>query len=252
MEEFSTNTKQNQTVIFLHIPKAAGSTLNTIIERQYRSNTIFTIKDLRISINKLKKLPESKKEKFKVLRGHMGFGLDTFLPQPSTYVTLLRDPVERIISHYYFVLRSPKHYLYKTVRTSGMSLKDYASVGVSLELDNGQMRLIAGNRGEENQGIGFGHCTIEMLERAKRNLRDRFAVVGLAEEFDKTLTLLKQAFRWDNTFYTKQNVTESRPSKRDISTEVLQTIQKHNEFDVELYEYAKNLFQEQFNQSFDL
>ena len=43
MAKLSDNTKQQQTVISLHIPKAAGSTLHKIIERQYKPNAIFSI-----------------------------------------------------------------------------------------------------------------------------------------------------------------------------------------------------------------
>lgn len=45
------------TLIFFHIPKAAGTTLNSIIRNNYSSNVIYELGwQPQISINKLKKL----------------------------------------------------------------------------------------------------------------------------------------------------------------------------------------------------
>jgi len=40
------NIYQEQTLIFLHIPKAAGTTLHRIIERQYGSTAVFSNPDV--------------------------------------------------------------------------------------------------------------------------------------------------------------------------------------------------------------
>lgn len=241
------NDSKQKSLIFLHIPKAAGSTLHRIIARQYASDSIYSIDGLRVheSIAEFKQLPEAKRSEIKVLKGHMRFGLHEYLPQPSTYITILRDPVERIISHYYYVLRSPEHYLYEQVTSRNMSLKDYICSGITKELNNSQTRLLCTKAALETYEQG----SKEILESAKKNLQEEFAVVGLAERFDETLILLKRKFKWNLPFYIKANTTKDRPLKNDISQETLKIIEKYNELDVELFEFVNKKFQAVITQS---
>ena len=247
MTNLTKSAEQEKSIIFVHIPKAAGSTLNKIIERQYEPKAIFSTKmalGVQESIAEFKKLPEARKREIKVIHGHMDFGLHEYFPQTCTYITIIRDPVDRIISHYYFVLRTPQHYLYQKVTSKDMSLKDYVTSRISTELDNGQTRVLSGV-----ESIGFGQCSTEMLESAKKNIREHFAVVGLTERFDETLMLLKRAFGWKNHFYVKANVTKNRPIKENFSKETLNLIEKYNELDIELYKYVEQMFEEIINQS---
>jgi hypothetical protein len=244
MKKLDKDANQEHVLIFLHIPKAAGSTLHRIIEKQYEPSTIFTIPSFYSSKEEFRQAAEFQLKEIKVLKGHMFFGLHEVLPNPSIYITLLRDPVERIISHYYYVLRTPIHYLYKDVKTKNMSLKEYACSGLSVELDNGQTRLISGfNFLDHSQP-----ASQEMLEVAKQNLKSQFAVVGIVEDFNKTLMLLKKEFGWKMPFYVKENTTKNRLLKERVSKETLAVIKKHNELDIELYRYAKDIFEDLVNQ----
>lgn len=101
------------TIIFLHIPKAAGTTLLQIIHNPYPAKDCYEFgSDANLSMAYFKKMPAEQKQYIKMLSGHMSFGLPQFMPQPTTHITILREPVERIISYYYHVLDNPAHYLY--------------------------------------------------------------------------------------------------------------------------------------------
>jgi hypothetical protein len=243
MTNSSKNNAEESSVIFLHIPKAAGTTLHRIIEQQYEPNTIFTIHEGKTIID-FKNLSEAQRARIRVLKGHLYFGLHEFLPRPSTYITMVRDPIERVISHYYFELRTPSHELYKKIKSQNMSLEDFVRSGVCLHLDNGQTRLLS----TTGAGIGYGQCSNELLESAKKNLREHFAVVGLVERFDETLILLKRKFKWKMPFYIKQNVTKQRPLKENIPKDTLKLIESYNQLDIELYKYTQKLFEELINQ----
>ncbi len=231
-----------KSLIFLHIPKAGGTTLHRIIERNYRKNVIFSIRaydidSIRKSIDELKNLPEMQRARLKVLRGHMPFGLHEHLPQPSTYITMLRNPVDRVLSHYYYARQRPDHYLHDEARR--MNLRDYVCSGISAELENGQVRLLSGVK--EVDGInGSEPCSTETLEIAKRNLREHFAVVGITERFDEFLILLKRELGFRNVFYIPLNITRD---KKDTPNDT-SFIAEHNKLDMELYRYACKMFDE--------
>jgi len=229
-----------------------------VIERQYNPISIITINSKRMeqSLDKIKQLDLAKKSKIKLIRGHLSFGLHEFFPNTCTYITILRDPIDRIISHYYFVLNNPLHYLHKKVKKHNMNLRDYVCSGISTELDNAQTRLLAGHlSGTQNVSldIGFGKCTTKMLNLAIDNLEKYFPVVGLADRFDETLVQLKRYLGWKHIYYNKMRVSKKRLAKERLPNNVLKSIEKYNNLDIELYNYAKTIFDDQIkkqNKSF--
>jgi hypothetical protein len=240
-------------LIFLHIPKAAGATFRQIILYQYgpkvlfdrfknkkNRNIVYKIDDSNVAleIQKFKNLPLEVREKIILLYGHMDFGLHEYLPNPSSYITMLRDPVDRIISHYYFVLSSPTHYLYKTVKEKNLSLKEYVTSGISKELDNCQTRHICGLY----DAVDYGKCTDEMLNIAKRNLNEYFKVIGIQERFDESLVLMQSHLNWRLPIYTKLNITKNKPSRNSLTLAEIDSIKENNLQDISLYNYVKEKF----------
>ena len=57
-----------------------------------------------------------------MFKGHMTFGLHEVLPQTATYITVLRDPVDRVISAFYFMRNYKLHPLYWKLRREEMDL----------------------------------------------------------------------------------------------------------------------------------
>ncbi|MCB0028122.1 MAG: hypothetical protein KDE28_09465, partial [Anaerolineales bacterium] len=82
----------------------------------------------------------------------------------------------------------------------------------------------------------------------QRHLRDYFAVVGLQEQFDSSLLLMQKAFGWRRIEYRKRNVTQNRPAQETLSAETLAAIREANLLDLQLYEYARQLFRRQLRQ----
>ena len=117
-------------LIFMHIPKNAGATLHPVLERHYGKRTRHSI-NVADDIEAFKRLPQAQRDRIRLLKGHMPFGLHEYLAGRSAYITLLRHPAERIVSHYYYVKRMPKHYLYHHI-AAGMSLAEFASAAIPL------------------------------------------------------------------------------------------------------------------------
>jgi Galactose-3-O-sulfotransferase len=251
VEERRVSAAQSQPlIIFLHVPKMAGSTLRSIIERRHDSTSILHLYESDFG-EELLAIPPRQMDRLRVVMGHFYFGAHTFLSQPSTYITFLRDPIDRVISHYYYAQRAPSHYFYHSARK--LSLKEFVEYcsrmsnksGTALGYcsDNDQTRQLAGQCGVPS----FGTSSDEMLNIAKRQLAEHFAVVGITEEFDRSLILISRLLGWRHPYYTKQNVTRRHPRKDELPRETLHVIQAYNELDVELFRYAERLLREQIH-----
>jgi hypothetical protein len=233
-----------QHLIYLHIPKAGGSTLKATLGRFYRDGEVFQIvRPHRETTAAFINLPEEKRASIRLLAGHMPFGLHVHFPRPSAYITLVRDPVERVVSHYHFVRRSSRHLMHEKLKN--LTLEEYVSSGVLTEMDNGQVRLLSGH----DDDIPFGECTSDLLDQAKRNLLDHFLVAGLTERFDESLLLMRRRLGWTTLpFYRRENVAARRTRVDELAASTIALINRHNELDRALYQWAAERLQRALNE----
>lgn len=225
--------EQQQALIFLHIPKTAGTTLNRIIEWQYNPLSIFTMDPYRIRATpeRLRQLPEARRRRLRMVRGHFYYGVHEYLPQGSTYITMLREPVARFLSAYYFLQRRPLHPMHRKVKTERIGVEDF--IRLTPQRQNLQTSLVAGIKSN-------GKCEASTLEIAKENLVKSFSVVGLSERFEESLMLIAKTFDWQIPFYESRKVSKTRPK---IEPSAVEMIKEHNQLDLELYEFGKGLFE---------
>lgn len=224
---------EQRALIFLHIPKTAGTTLNRIIEWQYNPLSIFTMDPYRIRATpeRLKQLPEARRRRLRMVRGHFYYGIHEYLPQGATYITMLREPVARFLSAYYFLQRRPLHPMHRKVKSERIGVEDF--IRLTPQRQNLQCSLIAGIKSN-------GKCEESTLEIAKENLVKSFSIVGLSERFEESLMLIAKTFDWQIPFYENRKVSKTRPK---IEPSAVEMIKEHNRLDLELYEFGKGLFE---------
>ncbi|MEM8677101.1 MAG: sulfotransferase family 2 domain-containing protein [Cyanobacteria bacterium P01_G01_bin.67] len=237
------NSNKAKTVIFLHLPKAAGTTLCDIFLRQYQAGSIHLLDGTNFdqAQEDFKQLSPEEKAQIKILMGHMYFGLHEYQPHPATYVTMLRNPIDRVISYYYFIKKARNHPDYEMMKTKNISIEDYCQMGV-VNMCNGQTRFLSGNQESEINGK-------EILKQAKKNLQEYFSVVGIQEKFDESLLMLRNKLAWKKMpYYYRRNTNRTKSYRQEISNSTRAAIEKYNELDLELYEYATKIFEQKLKQ----
>jgi len=244
--------------LFLHIPKTAGTTLKACIYDHYAVRGCDGgwfhdgIYYFPYGFHKAKRprfTPRVRavleRDDLRAVTGHFWYGAHALIPRPSFYLTFLREPVDRVVSLYYHILGKESESLHDAIVSRDATLDEFVADFGCREVDNDQTRRIAGVEPP------FGKCDAKTLERAKRNLRDRFAFVGITERFDESLIALKRLLDWPYVSYFPELINRSRPSASAVAPATVALISQHNEYDLALYDYANELLDERVESSGD-
>ena len=94
--------------LLIHIPKAAGTTLRSIVDCQFGRDNVLTYYNQpnRHLLDNLDAVLTVGDKDYKALIGLYCFGVHDNLSHPARYVTFLRDPVSRAVSSYYENLKT--------------------------------------------------------------------------------------------------------------------------------------------------
>lgn len=223
-------------LIFLHISKTGGSTLTPVIDWNYQDQTykISRYQDIPAFID----LPDEQKLSYRALQGQVFYGIHDYIPEPCQYITMLRHPIKRLVSHYYYL----------NVRRAklGETLSD-EPIEAFLEEEPfqaySQLNLIAGGRDIDS---ALKHpLQPNAFEQAKHNIETDFSVVGVIEQYDASLLLMKKELGWSRAFYQRQNVNKGRQQFEDFPKATQALIEQVCEPELELYEYAQKRLQVQ-------
>ncbi len=221
-----------ETLIFLHIPKTAGTTFAAILGRNFpRSRVARVYPGIGLGEREFKALPEARRAGLACVMGHFDFGLHRFVPGRSVYATFLRDPVRQAVSRYRHIRASRWHPLHYMIR-DGASIEDF----VSRAPDNYQTRALCGveiEAGRPHPVLGEEH-----LAAARRNLQERFVLVGITERFDESVLLAGHRCGLPDVRYMRRNV-RARSGGPGLSTRALRAIEAQTALDRALYAWAQ-------------
>jgi hypothetical protein len=237
-------------LLFLHIPKTAGTTIRDILKKTYGGGLQVgglehNIHDRFPTDETLSGIEERFKDK-NAFTLHMCFGLHAYLQRPHHYLTFLREPIQRSISHYNFFVRMRENIVWHDVVKRGITA--FHTEG-HIQWRNMQTRFLAGR-----EVVGKEVIDETDLELAKQNLRDEIELLGIVERFDESVLYCQHQLDWDRPFYLKANQSKRVLKDKTITYASLNSDEKKmiehvNRYDLELYDYAKQLFQNRLDAS---
>lgn len=250
------------TTFFIHIQKSGGICLGDVFSRQFKpgqtvslynshdevrryanscsernTNELFIRKKLTdLLIQRFTTISAAKKRRTRAVVGHFPFGLHSCLDHSASYVTMLRDPVSRIISWYDFVKAHP---VYSIWVPPHLSLQEWIEQQHNMQFMNWQTRLLSGSL------IGDMDT---LLEQAKHNLVHFFPAIGLTECFDESLLLFRKILGWKDIHYRRLNTTSRAHKTTQKTNELQRCIETYNAHDRALYTFARQRFHELIEQ----
>ncbi|MCM3630049.1 sulfotransferase family protein [Paenibacillus glycanilyticus] len=217
-------------LLYLHLPKTGGSSFTQAINENCPNTVHFYTMSNGIQLSERLIHADA-------LCGHFIYGIHHFTDRPFQYVTMLRNPLERTLSYFYFKYKNPK---YVISYNKELTFEEYAlDPFYDLEYCNLQSRMITGELNNPYPNY----------KKARDLLANEFAFVGITEQYDMSLYLFMRMMNWEPKHYPKVNVTPGRHSDLKLSGQAVKSILQKNEIDQKLYEYAYRQFNERI---FDL
>lgn len=232
-------------VLFLHIPKNAGTTIHSVLERNFspfRSFSIHTPRERSLEI--LKKVPERTRSKWSCVKGHFPFGLHRDFGEDWNYFTFLREPLRRTKSHFRYVQGTPTTVGHERISRGAVGFPEAVESGFIN--DNFQVRwLVEGGLALPPNGVRESH-----FEEALGNLERLFPVVGLVEHFDRSLQMLGAVYGLQSIKYVSKNLTGERV-RHEFLPEWEEALAESNKWDLRLYQWACDRFEKHWQKSID-
>ncbi len=154
------------------------------------------------------------------------------IAEQNKTITVLRDPIDRLISLYYRYRLDPGYPYHKELQT--MSLADFVASGQHVQTyqaDNDQVRRLSGvdfDSGENCWGA---------VDQAMRNL-ESFTVVGVYGWTVPLRAAIREHIGLTLPTLPHVSVDQERPTTGQLDTVDLEAIQEYNQLDLMLYSMA--------------
>ena len=238
-------------LVFHHVPKCGGTSVGMTIRRRYLLSqagivpgpSFFAAGAITMNGDRLSVLQQAKEFRERLLLYHLFNGVrcvsahvrfstvayDNFHATHG-FITMLRDPVERYISHYFF----------------GAGRNGHMSIEMPLDefVETEEGRQYGAAYCDYFSGLGafadFG--TSNAIARAKKNL-SLFAVVGFLDDLGDFRRRVGKEFGFKPRVGHKNRGLDVKQGVRDsISPEILDRIRLLCSPDREIFEFARNEF----------
>lgn len=211
-------------LLSMHIPKTAGLAFREILYRQYGPTRVLAINQGALRRQE-QTLSHHFRKRHQVIHGHLPYTHLKPLHGPDTkIITWLRDPVQRVVSNYYYNLTHefPKRQRENPDRQM-MSLQEFIE---RPKRQNVMSRFLEGIELEDLDFFGFQEDFAGGLDR-------------LAEQMGWTLTAQDRTRRVNDN----RRVKAKHPTP---SPETLRRVRELNQADIELYGRAQQLWRERY------
>ena len=270
----------SDTVVFIHIPKTAGITFSTILHPLLAELPWCPV----ILPQDLIQIPYEEILQYQLFTGHFYFRLvNKLFPSGFLFMTFLREPISRTISHYEYLIRQETFGNFdwandELTLAKKMSLKEFVGnnqLHIALDITDLQTKFLGGAVGpkapvteekpeplieEYIQKVSkemnlepipveeYRYANKENLEKAKRQL-EQAAFFGITEQFQDSLFLMSFIFGWPPVLDSlRLNLKPKTEHTQAPEAETLELIKSKVVLDLELYQFGQTLFEQRFHE----
>jgi hypothetical protein len=221
------NVEENK-ILFVHVPKTAGVALfKTLAEAVGQDKAIRFGSGDKTDQDRYLAMPEDKLREFRLIAGH--FILPFFMRKPVQdykIVTLVRNPVDRELSVFFYIKTWNKHPMHNMMLNKDLyAYLDYRES--QLQNRNPQCRFVSGNAS---------------FEDAKIAVDNKYFLVAPVEHIEKFYDELSKRLKLNPVKLKRENITKFRLGVHEVHPEIVRRFETLLSDDIKLYLYVKQKF----------
>jgi len=220
------NTAEPVRLTMIHVPKTAGNTILALLRGCFEERRVAPF------LYEGKSAALDDPSQYDLIAGHIGFTMARGFGAPM--ITVLREPVDRTVSLFYFWRQQGVGGVHKDMTLEDFLRSDHP--GIVFATHNPQTWQIAHSliwREQRLLKLSDG----ALLGRAFRNLAD-IEVVGVTERLSEFISGISARFGLDFPPVQRLNRTKTRAAVQEISEESRALIMERTRLDALLYQYA--------------
>jgi hypothetical protein len=237
----------------VHVPKCGGQSVDAFLQQLFLAEGVHHVGNdsgrLREDLTGLGRYP--------CYSGHIAYRLRELLPPQAAVMTILRDPVDRAVSCFYFLRAHGREFLNrrwpgsKVARCLDLPLPEFlraepaiarAAMGNVQTAMFSQRAPLDPSAARDRPDLNGKRPTRVDLAVARRNL-ERCEFVGLTERLGESLRLLCRMCGWPEPDDVPHvNRTPTRPAAAAIEPEARAILEQWTALDAELYQFARELY----------
>ena len=219
--------KTYKPLIFFHIPKAGGTTICNIMHNLFKSS--FRIEgsptNARGNYSAYEFFYSNKNNilnsNFDFVYGHFQYCISSYFPNRIS-ITTLRNPVERCISHYNWIME--KNLIDKDTSLEECFKKNLITPNIITQIFSGT----------NNKDLNINNNKFDIaLKRITKNINYLFDMENISD----LLNLIISLYDMPNLLFQKLQQSKKKYFLNDEKS--YEIIKKYNEFDIEIYSYLK-------------
>jgi len=214
-------------LVFLHVPKTAGTAHRLLLFSNYGKSSVFWY----MIDSNADKYIEAETNGYKIIGGHRPFQFYPSSAGPFLYTGVLREPIRRAVSHFYYIATGPDLAERKRLLAQGFDPKsleftlDRCPAFVN-EIENMQVLYLTGTRKFEE--------AIQVIQRSP-------FILGVLDNYDDYLDYFASWLHWP-----KRNADRVYEAKQaDYAASILDNeslysrLSELNKEDEKLYQHVK-------------
>jgi hypothetical protein len=241
-------------LIHLHIPKTGGTSLNSMVQHGFRDDEVLGITVFGSSgteqrdglglarheyfRQQLASYSPDELRRIRYVTGHLPVGLHSAFDRPVKYFTVIRHPVDRVISEFFFRIQQNN----PTLKDGNpLRFEEYVESHHDVHSSNYQVRALSGCPELEAERV---EVESRHLEKAKRNIEEYFLTAAPLEGMTEVALLVRRIYGWPmRRLLTEYKAkTRRKPRVNDIQPRLAKVIEERNTYDLELYEWVGKRF----------
>lgn len=226
-------------LVFTHIPRTGGTTLRAILSK-YLEKPLYID-----SLSDFAFMNDENLNSHTFIATHCGYGIFSRIIVPPKKLVILRDPVERIVSQYYYLRGLEENVSYSSYYAKTLSLEQFVkneNPAVWVGIRNTQTWHLIEDKNIHFRNKYKGMSDEKLLEIATDHLA-RYDFVGFTDRLPSVLDQIAIEYGWKRVSENLPLMRSSeRPNTTDICESIRASVRDKVRLDLLLYRRAEQLY----------